>query len=90
MFYTNRRANVPELAGVSWVHGTPIGIAESTDAGAIWTYRGTANIDYGQDQYSYWAPDVVYHGDVYHMFLTFVPGMHTDRSGTRDIIHLRE
>jgi len=41
------------------VHGTPIGIAESADAGATWTYRGTANIGYGQDQYSYWAPDVL-------------------------------
>ena len=27
MFYTNRRANVPDTVGVSWVHGTPIGIA---------------------------------------------------------------
>src|SRR5258707_3490035 len=26
MFYTNRRANVPGLSGVTWVHGTPIGI----------------------------------------------------------------
>src|SRR3972149_1553132 len=33
MFYTNRRANVPDLGGVSWVHGTPIGIAESADGG---------------------------------------------------------
>ncbi len=29
MFYTNRRANVPNTKGVSWVHGTKIGIAES-------------------------------------------------------------
>src|ERR1051326_8522433 len=31
MFYTNRRANVPDLTAVTWVHGTPIGIAESLD-----------------------------------------------------------
>jgi GH43 family beta-xylosidase len=31
MFYTNRRANAPGLSGVAWVHGTRIGIAESTD-----------------------------------------------------------
>jgi hypothetical protein len=88
MFYTNRRANVADLPGVSWVHGTPIGIAESADGGATWAYRGTATINYGTGEYSYWAPDVLYHGDQYHMFLTFVPGMHLDWSGTRDIIHL--
>ena len=33
MFYTNRRANAPGLSGVTWVHGTPIGIAESSDGG---------------------------------------------------------
>jgi lysophospholipase L1-like esterase len=88
MFYTNRRANVPDTPGVSWVHGTKTGIAESSDGGATWKYRGTANINYGQGQYSYWAPEVVEHGGTYHMYLTFVPGMHTDWSGTRDIIHL--
>ena len=46
MFYTNRRANVADAEGVSWVHGTPIGIAESSDGGATWTYRCTANIGY--------------------------------------------
>jgi lysophospholipase L1-like esterase len=88
MFYTNRRANVPDAPGVSWVHGTKIGIAESSDGGATWKYRGTANIDYGRGEYSYWAPEVIEHDGIYHMYLTFVPGMHTDWSGTRDIIHL--
>ena len=41
MFYTNRRANIPGLSGVAWVHGTRIGIAESTDGGAKWSYAGT-------------------------------------------------
>jgi hypothetical protein len=88
MFYTNRRANEPNTPGVSWVHGTRIGIAESSDGGATWKYRGTADINYGEGDYSYWAPDVIYHNGLYHMYLTFVPGMHTDWSGTRDIIHL--
>ena len=35
MFYTNRRANVTDAPGVSWVHGTPIGIAESSDGGHV-------------------------------------------------------
>jgi hypothetical protein len=88
MFYTNRRANVPNLKGVSWVHGTPIGIAESSDGGVTWTYRADAEIGYGEGEFSYWAPELVYHDGVYHMYLSFVPGMHTDWSGTRQIIHL--
>jgi hypothetical protein len=36
MFYTNRRAKAPasETPGVTWVHGTRIGIAESSDIAA--------------------------------------------------------
>lgn len=88
MLYTNRRANVPGLRGVSWVHGTRIGIAESEDGGATWKYQGTAQIDLGAEDDSHWAPDVLFHGGRYHMFLSFVPGMHEDWSGTRDIHHL--
>jgi len=88
MLYTNRRANVPNTPGVTWVHGTPIGIAESSDGGANWKYRGTANIDYGQGQFSYWAPEVLEHEGTYHMYLTFVPGIFADWSHPRDIIHL--
>src|SRR5258708_35035929 len=47
MFYTSRRANVPGLpGGVAWVHGTPIGIATSSDGGATWKYLRDANIVY--------------------------------------------
>jgi sucrose-6-phosphate hydrolase SacC (GH32 family) len=89
MLYTNRRANVPGLRGVSWVHGTLIGIAESPDDGATWKYRGTARIPLGAPGVdSHWAPDVVYHAGHYHMFLSFVPGMHEDWGGTRFIHHL--
>src|SRR5215210_6769160 len=88
MFYTNRRANAPGLSGVAWVHGTRIGIAESTDGGATWKYRGTADINYGKEDYTQWAPDVLYHGGLYHMFLTIVPGTFTDWQYPREIIHL--
>ena len=33
MFYTNRRATDTTARGVTWVHGTRIGIAESADGG---------------------------------------------------------
>ena len=88
MFYTNRRANVEGLQGVEWVHDTPISIAVSEDGGASWKYKGEANITYGEEDYSYWAPDVIEHNGTYHMYLTVVPGTFKDWSGTRDIVHL--
>lgn len=80
MFYTNRRANQSQLPGVSWVHGTPIGIAESSD-GANWSYLGTANFndlpaECGGKDVTLWAPDVVLGDDGrWHMYLTIVPGI---------------
>jgi len=89
MFYTNRRANVTGLNGVSWVHGTRIGIAESSDGGATWRYRDTCDIRYRPDAgYTHWAPEVVENKGVYHMFLTYVPGIFNDWNHPRRIVHL--
>jgi hypothetical protein len=88
MFYTNRRANVPGLDGVTWVHGTPIGIAESADGGVTWIYRGDAQINYGEKDYTYWAPDVIEHAGIYHMYLSIVPGVFADWQHPRHIVHL--
>ncbi|SHE45402.1 family 43 glycosylhydrolase [Dysgonomonas macrotermitis] len=88
MFYTNRRANLDPSTGVDWVHGTPIGIAKSTDGGASWQYRGDAVINYGEKDYTYWAPDVIEYGGKYHMFLTVVPGIFTDWKHPRSIVQL--
>jgi len=91
MFYTNRRANVPGLnGGVLWVHGTPIGIATSGDGGETWQYLGQAKINYKDAvaDATWWAPAVVYDKGVYHMFLSYVPGIFNDWKHPRDIIHL--
>jgi hypothetical protein len=91
MFYTVRRANVPGLNGVGWVHGTPIGIATSADGGATWQYLGQAKIDYktAAADATWWAPAVVVHQGLYHMFLSYVPGTFSDGwNHPRDIIHL--
>jgi GH43 family beta-xylosidase len=93
MFYTNRRATATGLPGVSWVHGTKIGIAESADDGATWNYAGTADIalppELGGPDATHWAPDIVRADDgVYHMFLTVVPGIFTDWKHPRHIVHL--
>ncbi len=88
MFYTNRRANAAGLDGVTWVHGTRIGIAESND-GAHWKYKDTADIQFRPVQdYTHWAPEVKEHNGVYHMYLTYVPGVFSDWRHPRDIIHL--
>ncbi len=92
MFYTNRRANVPGLSGVAWVHGTRIGIAESSE-GSSWKYVGTANIDlperFGGKDVTHWAPDVVKGDDgKWHMFLTVVPGIFENWQHPRDIVQL--
>lgn len=87
MFYTNRRANDTTASGVSWVHGTRIGIAESKD-GAHWTYKDTCNIAYQIKDVTHWAPDVLEHKDTYHMYLTIVPGIFEDWYHPRHIIHL--
>ena len=88
MFYTNRRANVIGLDGVTWVHGTRIGIAESTNGGASWKYRDTCDIQYRLTDYTHWAPEVIEHKGLYHMFLSYVPGVFTDWNHPRWIIHL--
>lgn len=82
MYYTNRRATMTELPGVSWVFGTPIGIAESKD-GANWKYVGIANFpdlptECGGKDATLWAPDIVKGDDgKWHMYLSIVPGIAT-------------
>lgn len=88
MFYTNRRANINDSSGVRWVHGTAIGIATSTD-GATWRYVDTANINYRPNEgYTFWAPDVIAHNGLYHMYLTYVPGIFNNWDHARNIVHL--
>jgi hypothetical protein len=93
MFYTNRRANAPGQSGVAWVHGTPIGIAESADGGAHWKYVGMAQFDlpaeYGGTNVTCWAPDVIRAPDgTWQMFLTVVPGIFQDWNHPRFIVQL--
>ncbi|HEY0945658.1 MAG TPA: family 43 glycosylhydrolase [Opitutaceae bacterium] len=92
MAYTNRRANAPGLPGVAWVHGTRLGLAESRDGGASWAYTGTAAIDlppeFGGANATHWAPEIIEHEGIYHMFLTVVPGVFENWSHPRSIVHL--
>ncbi|WP_437921084.1 hypothetical protein [Sphingobacterium sp. LRF_L2] len=86
MFYTNRRAKSEGLQGVTWVHGTAIGIAKSTD-GVHWQYLDTAKFSSPRSTATLWAPDVIEHKGVYHMYVTVVPGIFDDWKHERTIEH---
>lgn len=89
MFYTNRRADISTPPhDVAWIHGTKIGVAESSDGGVTWKYAGTADIPYGKPDYTFWAPDLLWDHGRYHMFVTVVPGTFHDWNAPREIIHL--
>jgi len=93
MFYTNRRANATNSPGVSWVHGTRIGIAESLDRGVTWRYVTTARIElppeFGGNRATHWAPEVFTAPDgTHHMLLTVVPGIFENWDHPRSIVHL--
>ena len=87
LLYTCRRANVA-CRGVAWCHGTDIGIASSTDGGNSWRYRGTlAGLEFESGRNTFWAPEVIWHDGLYHMYVSYVRGVPHDWSGSRSIIH---
>lgn len=87
MFYTNRRAWSPNT-GVSFVHGTDIGIAVSGDGGKTWIYRGTAQgLEFEWGRNTFWAPEVIEHEGVYHMYVSYVKGIPADWNCERKILH---
>ncbi len=89
MYYTSRRVNRLDLPGTQRIHGSPIGIAESKDGGATWSYIGDCNIGYKPNpENTYWAPDVLEYKGLYHMYLSYVPGIFDTWEHPRDIVHL--
>ena len=77
LFYTQRRAT-DVAVGVSWVHGTKIGVAESED-GAKWLYRGTLeglDIEHGCN--TFWAPEIIRAEGAYHMYVSYITGIPTE------------
>lgn len=86
MFYTQRRVS-DNTPGVSGIHGTDIGIAVSADA-KHWLYRGKAEgLAYEWGHNTYWAPEVVWTGSLYHMFVTYIQGVPSDWTKEAKILH---
>lgn len=86
MFYTQRRANM-DAPDVAYCYGTRIGVAESEDNGHTWVYRGTLNLDFEDGHNTFWAPDIVLESGIYHMFVSYIPGVRSHWGGTHQIMH---
>lgn len=86
MLYTQRRANV-ETADVAYCYGNEIGIAYSEDNGRSWRYRGTLNLEFERGKNTFWAPDVVLHNGVYHMYVSYIKGVANHWSGVATMMH---
>ena len=86
MLYTQRRANA-ETADVAYCYGNEIAIAYSEDNGKTWRYRGTLDLEFERGKNTFWAPDVVLHNGVYHMFVSYIRGVGNHWSGRAAMMH---
>ena len=88
LLYTNRRANV-SCQRFAWVHGTDIGVASSTDHGKTWLYRGVLpGLEFELGRNTFWAPEIIWHDGLYHMYVSYVPGVPIHWTGPRHIVHM--
>lgn len=89
MFYTQRRATVAFEGSVSYCYGSKIGVAQSTDNGREWFYRGALDLDFEFGDNTFWAPEIVWDksSNKYHMFVTYIRGIHDTWSGDASIQH---
>jgi hypothetical protein len=86
--YTQRRANV-DCPGVAYGHGTDVGMASAVDGGRLWIYRGVMRgLEFEPGRNSFWAPEVIRHEGVYHMYVSYVPGVPAAWYGARHIVHM--
>ena len=86
MLYTARRANQASL-DVAYCYATNIGVASSDDNGKTWIYRGELELDFEKGKNTFWAPDVIYHDGLYHMFVVYIRGARNHWGGTKSIHH---
>lgn len=86
--YTSRRALSPLHDDVAWIHGTDLGVASSSDNGMSWRYRGIlTDLDLTWGKRTYWAPEIIDDGDIYHMYVSVVDGIPRDWNALRTIRH---
>jgi hypothetical protein len=90
VYYTQRRAYYQGGGGTEWIHGCTIGIASSPD-GRQWTYRGSCrgndNLTNAEHTITWWAPEVIAHNGLLHMFVSNPPGVFKNWNAPRHIKH---
>jgi len=86
MFYSARRANMPTY-DVSAYFGTQIGAATSTDHGKSWTFKGYLDLEFENGMNTFWAPDIIFHDGLYHMFVVYIKGVRNHWGGNMHIVH---
>ena len=91
IYYTQRRATLDSTQGVEWAHGSAIGITSSKD-GKKWDYEGICQGDDNlsdpvRSNCSWWAPEIYFHNNNYHMYVTWVDGIYSNWAGKRYIKH---
>lgn len=91
MYYTQRRAAIPNPVGVNWCHGTAIGIATSQD-GIHWKYIGICKGGHGlgdplRARVTWWAPCFAWQKSGLQMFVVEVHGIFNGWTGRATIEH---
>jgi len=86
MLYTQRRANV-DARGVAYCYGCTVGIAESRDGGNSWSYVGGLDLEFERGTNTFWAPEVIEHDGIYHMYVSYTRGVHHRFCGNAKILH---
>ncbi len=86
MVYTQRMQSAPG-PGTTPIHGSRLGVASSAD-GHDWLYRGELEgLEFEHGHNTFWAPEIIYHEDTYHMYVSYVQGMPVNWNRPRTIIH---
>lgn len=84
--YTQRMHSAPG-PGTTPIHGSKLGVASSPD-GHDWLYRGELEgLEFEHGHNTWWAPEIFWHVDRYHMYASYVQGMPVNWNRPRTIIH---
>jgi hypothetical protein len=89
--YTQRRANVAGR-NVNYCYGTRLGVAQEGDPGRPWVYHGTLDTEFETNAHpapnTFWAPEIIWVDGRYHMYVSYIRGIHDDFGNEKHIVHM--